>query len=76
MPRTRRPNVVIIPLKLWLIPGTDDDLIGYLQCIPAGQRAAAVKQAMRGGLAGQPQQVSEDDEINDLLDSLGDRLGE
>ena len=76
MPRTRRPNVVIIPLKLWLIPGKDDDLIGYLQSVPAGQRAAAVKQAMRGGLSNQPQQASEDEEINDLLDTLGDRLGE
>jgi hypothetical protein len=76
MPRTRRPNVVIIPLKLWLIPSTDDDLIGYLQSIPAGKRAAAVKQAMRGGLSSQTQQVSEDEEINDLLDTLGDRLGE
>lgn len=72
MARPRRTGVVIIPLKLWLIPGRDDDLIAFLKGIPPGQRAAAILRAMRGGLANQPQMPTEEEETNSILDSLGD----
>jgi hypothetical protein len=72
MPRPRRTEVIVVPLKLWLIPGRDDDLITYFQHIPAGQRAAAVLRAMRGGLQNQPAAPTEQEEANSILDSLGE----
>lgn len=72
MPRPRRSGVVIIPLKLWLIEGKDDDLIFYLKSIPPGQRTAAVVRAMRGGISNQPAEASEDDAVDQLLDTLGE----
>lgn len=72
MPRPRRENVIVVPLKLWLVPGRDDDLIAYLQNIPTGQRAAAVLRAMRGGLQNQPAPPTEQEETNSILDSLGE----
>lgn len=72
MARARRINVVIIPLKLWLLPGRDDDLIAYLERVPPRGRAAAVLRAMRGGLQNQPMPISEQDEANTILDSLGE----
>ena len=72
MGRPRRSQVVIIPLKLWLVPGRDDDLITYLQNTLPGQRAAAVLRAMRGGLSNQPQPPTEQEEANAILDSLGE----
>ena len=72
MARPRRSDVVIVPLKLWLIPGRDDDLLQYLQSIPAGQRAAAVMRAMRGGLEEMPAVPGEQEELNDILDGLGE----
>ena len=72
MARPRRSDVVIVPLKLWLIPGRDDDLLQYLQSIPVGQRAAAVMRAMRGGLEEMPAVPGEQEELNDILDGLGE----
>ena len=72
MPRPRRTEVIVVPLKLWLIPGRDDDLITYFQRIPSGQRAAAVLRAMRGGLQNQPAVPTEQEEANSILDSLGE----
>ena len=72
MARPRRLNVVVIPLKLWLLPGRDDDLIQYLENIPPGQRAAAVMRAMRGDLLNRGQDDGETDEVNDILDNLGE----
>ena len=42
MARPRRPQVVVVPLKLWLVPGRDDDIIRFLETVPPRQRAAAV----------------------------------
>ncbi len=72
MARPRRPNVLIVPLKLWLLPGRDDDLIQYLESIPPGRRAAAVMQAMRGGLLNQAPAPAEHDEVDGILDQLGE----
>ena len=72
MARPRRPQVVVVPLKLWLVPGRDDDIIRFLATVPPRQRAAAVLRAMRGGLSNQPQPPSEQEEANAILDSLGE----
>ena len=42
-------NLSIFRIKLRLWEGEDDDLIAFLQAIPAGRRSAAVKTAMRLG---------------------------
>jgi hypothetical protein len=72
MPRNRRKNVVIIPLKLWLVPGRDDDLITFFQTLPSGTRAAAVMQAMRGGLTHPQPTPQADQEAEDILAALGE----
>jgi hypothetical protein len=72
MARSRRPAVVVIPIKLWLIPGRDDDIIAYLQTAGPRQRAAAVVRAMRGGLNHQLDTPDNPDELNSILDSLGE----
>ena len=71
MARPRRQNVVVIPIKLWLIQGRDDDILRFLATIPPGQRAVAVLGAMRGGIASQLQQSpSEEEQTNNILDAL------
>jgi len=72
MGRPKREQVYIFQLKFWLIPGRDDDVINFLQSTPAGQRAAAVTKAMRGGLINMPKALTEQEEVNSILDSLGD----
>ncbi len=72
MHRPRRPQVVIVPLKLWLLPGRDDDIIRFMQSIPDRQRAAAVMRAMRGGLSNQAQPASAQEETDSILDQLGE----
>ena len=42
-------NLSIFRIKLRLWEGEDDDLIAFLQTVPAGKRSAAVKTAMRSG---------------------------
>ena len=63
---------MVVPLKLWLLPGRDDDIIRFFAALPPGQRAAAVLRAMRGGLADQPQPPGEQDEAEAILESLGE----
>ncbi len=72
MARPKRKNVCVIQIKFWLIPGRDDDVIGYLQSIPSGQRASAVLKAMRDGLMTEPKMPTEQEEANSILDLLGD----
>lgn len=72
MARPRRTNVVVVPLKLWLVAGRDDDILQFLSTIPPRQRAAAVLRAMRGGLTNQPKPPSEQEEAENILDSLGE----
>ncbi|MFZ6028301.1 MAG: hypothetical protein ACOYYS_11355 [Chloroflexota bacterium] len=72
MARPRRTEVVIIPLKLWLLPGRDDDIIAYLQATAPRQRAAATVRAMRGGLKHQAHAPDETDEVNTILNDLGE----
>ena len=72
MPRPRRQNKHIYFIKLWLLPGRDDDVIQFLENAPSGQRAAAVLRAMRGGLSGQSQPSSEIEEVENILDTLGE----
>lgn len=59
-------------LHLRLMPGEDDDLIGYLNGQPAGRRAAAIKIALRGGMALATTQPTDnfDDDFDAALDSL------
>jgi len=71
MPRPRREKVVIVQVKQWLIPGRDDDVIGYLNSIPGKRRAGAVVKAMRGGLQGLPQLPTEEEEMDSILNGLG-----
>lgn len=72
MARSKRTLVVIVPLKFWLIPGRDDDIIRFLETVAPRQRASAVLRAMRGGLSNQPQPISEQAETDALLDHLGE----
>lgn len=39
-----------VPLTAQLVPGADDDLISWVNGIPPGQRAPAIKKAVRAGL--------------------------
>lgn len=63
----------IVSVKLYLVPGEDDDLIEWFASIPARLRARYVMAALRG--AGLEVEIGEDlpsdDEVADLL---GDRL--
>ena len=59
-------------IKLWLLPARDGDVIRFLESTPCGQRAAAVLRAMRGGLSNQPQLPKEAEEMENILDNLGD----
>jgi hypothetical protein len=72
MSRPRRQEKQVYFIKLWLLPGRDNDVIRFLEKIPSGQRAAAVLQAMRSGLSGQPQQPNEAEEMKNILDNLGE----
>ncbi len=72
MPRPRRSEKQVYFVKLWLLPGRDDDIIRFLENTPPGQRAAAVLRAMRGGLSNQPQPPSEGEEVNNILDNLAE----
>lgn len=71
MSRLKREGVVIVPLKLWLIPGRDDDIMEFLESIPSGQRASAIISAMRNGLLNQIVVIEQNDETSSILDSLG-----
>lgn len=72
MPRPRRQQKQVYFIKLWLLPGRDDDVIRFLENTPSGQRAAAVLRAMRGGLSNQPHLSSETDEVENILNTLGE----
>lgn len=71
MSRHKRDGVVIVPIKFWLIPGRDDDIMGFLNSIPSGQRASAIISAMRNGLLTQSTIIEQTDETSSILDSLG-----
>jgi len=71
MSRHKRKGVVIVPIKLWLIPGRDDDIMEFLRSIPSGQRASAIISAMRNGLLSQSEVIEQNDETSSILDSLG-----
>jgi hypothetical protein len=71
MARPRRGKVVIFPVKLWLIPGQDDDIIEFLQAIPSRQRAGSVLRAMRNGIANRSGPPMEDEGVDQILDMLG-----
>lgn len=75
MARTRRPAVVVHVIKLWLVPGRDDDIIACLAQAAPGGKAAAVVRAMRGGLTAAPAPVAERAEVAAILDGLGSLWG-
>jgi hypothetical protein len=60
---------IVIPLKLTLTPGIDDDLILDLASIPKRQRAARVIARMRSGVPVAQEQVEDDDGAG-FLDDL------
>lgn len=60
---------VIVPIKLTLHPGEDDDLIDWFAGNPVRLRSAAVKAALRGG-ASLAAATQPDDNTPDLLSSL------
>lgn len=72
MARPRRQQKHVYFIKLWLLPGRDDDVIRFLEDTPSGQRASAVLRAMRGGLTAQPQPSSVSEEVENILDTLGE----
>ena len=62
-------------IKLWLVPGRDDDIIAFLtQTLPGG-KANAVLRAMRGGLMAAPPPTAERDEVAAILDGLSHLWG-
>ena len=67
-PRNVEP--VIHQVKLVLIPGEDDDLIAFMETIPARGKASAVKAAMRSGMVGGETDADDDDAA--LYAALGD----
>lgn len=81
MKRSRRGRPVasnrplVVPVKLRLYPGMDDDLIAWLDDVPAGARAVAVKSALRSG-AGSVHlaDLGSDAELIDALDNLMEDL--
>lgn len=73
MPRPLRPYpIVVVPLKLTLTPGRDDDILAFLAAVPPRQRAAAVLRVMRGGLAAQPPPPGAQEEADAILAQLGE----
>lgn len=71
MGRPRREDRVIVhQVKLWLIPGEDDDLIAFMAALPAKSKAAAVKAAMRGGIVGSVLSDESDDVNVSAFDAL------
>ncbi len=75
MARTRRQAVVVHVIKLWLVPGRDDDIIAFLAQAAPGGKAAAVLQAMRGGLTAASAPAAERAEVAAILDGLGSLWG-
>jgi hypothetical protein len=71
MARARRQAVVVHVIKLWLVPGRDDDIIAFLTQAAPGSKANAVLRAMRGGLMAAPPPVTERPEVAAILDGLG-----
>lgn len=71
MPRPclEHPSIVI-PLRLTLHPGEDDDLIGFFAACPPRLRAAAVKLALRGGIVETAGNSAPEDDLIDALDRL------
>ncbi len=70
MGRPRRAsNIVVHQVKLWLVPGQDDDLIEFFAGLTEGGKAAAVKSAMRSGNIASYEN-SEDDDMEALLDQF------
>jgi hypothetical protein len=65
----RTTKAVVHQVKLVLTPGEDDDLIRYLETLPARAKASAVKAAMRSGLTGT---FVEDEDDAALYAALGD----
>jgi len=73
MGRPRREvEPVIHTIKMVLTPGEDDDLIAFLEGLPARRKAAAVKTAMRSGSLGASLDAGEDDA--EMLAALDDFL--
>jgi len=64
---------VIVPVKLRLYPGEDDDLLAFFDRIPHGYRADAVKSALRSGNIGTVQ-LADLPTDDTLAEALGDLL--
>ena len=62
----------VYSVRLSLTPGEDDDLLAFLDAVPARCRAMAVKAAMRGGNLGV--QVADEGEDAALLAALDEFL--
>jgi len=60
---------VVINIKLYLVPGCDDDLIAFFQGCQFKQRAKMVQAALRGGnFIGQANDDLADEEIINAFD--------
>ena len=72
--RPRKPRHLLrvfrFTLRLWV--GEDDDLIGFLEGIPSGRRAAALKTALRSGTLGRfvIEGIPTDDELSAMADDF------
>ena len=62
---------IVVPLKLTLRIGEDDDLINFFSLVPDRLRAASIKQALRsGGMSVPLDNLPSDDEVEAALDGL------
>ena len=65
-------NLFVFRIKLRLWEGEDDDLIAFLQAIPEGKRASAIKIALRSGRIETlvMDDLADEDDLASLADDL------
>ena len=65
-------DLFVFRIKLRLWEGEDDDLIAFLQAIPAGKRSSAVKIALRSGRIETlvMDDLADEDDLASLADDL------
>jgi len=73
MGRPRKTVAIVVhQVKLVLTPGEDDDLIRFMDGLPARAKANAVKAAMRSGMT--QTDAADDDQDAGLYAALGEMV--
>lgn len=71
----RRRNAVasiVVPVKITLLPGMDDDLIELFNRLPPRLRATTIRAALRGQLATQAPETEADEDDAAFLKGFAD----